>query len=227
MSDPAIGPAYADTRARITELVRDLPPARAEREAPACPGWRVTDVLAHVVGVCDDIVAGRLDGVATDPWTDAQVSARRDRTTTELVAEWDETAPQVEAIAGDFGPAGQQLLADVSTHEHDLRGALGEAGARDSAAWRIGVEFMTTNFGAALVGNGFPALEVRTADRTWSFGDGDRNTLELPEFELGRAVSGRRSPAQIRAYEWSADPTPYLGAFTWGPFTTRADDLVE
>ena len=36
--------------------------------------WTVKDVVAHLCGACEDILAGRLEGVATDPWTEAQVA---------------------------------------------------------------------------------------------------------------------------------------------------------
>jgi hypothetical protein len=52
-------------------------------------------------------------------------------------------------------------------------------------------------------------------------------TLTVDPFELGRALSGRRSVDQIRAFDWSADPGPHLAAFTWGPFTVRETPLVE
>jgi hypothetical protein len=52
-------------------------------------------------------------------------------------------------------------------------------------------------------------------------------SLQATPFELMRALSGRRSVEQIRAYDWSVDPAPYLPAFAFGPFTTRTDPLDE
>ena len=68
----------AELRVRVIELVRDVDPAVLDRPAAATPGWRVRDVLAHMVGVSDDVVNGRLDGIASDEWTGAQVERRRD-----------------------------------------------------------------------------------------------------------------------------------------------------
>ena len=53
--------AAGSTRARA----RRDPRAAARAIAPATPEWRVHDVLAHLVGVPADILAGRLDGVAS------------------------------------------------------------------------------------------------------------------------------------------------------------------
>jgi hypothetical protein len=101
---------------------------------PTCPDCSVADVVAHLTGICADVLAGNTDGVATDPWTAAQVSARRGRAIDELVAEWSDTAPQVEALSETFPPElGPQWIADLTTHEHDIRTAIRQPGARDSA----------------------------------------------------------------------------------------------
>jgi hypothetical protein len=46
-------------------------------------------------------------------------------------------------------------------------------------------------------------------------------------YELFRALTGRRSAAQIRSWDWQVDPADYLPLFGLGPFTVRHDDLVE
>ena len=83
----SIGALYADGRGRISDLVSGLG-EEAAAPVPACPQWSVHDVVAHLTGVCADILAGNIAGVATDPWTDAQVCARRDRSVEEVLAEW-------------------------------------------------------------------------------------------------------------------------------------------
>src|SRR5215831_272712 len=127
--------AYKALRGRVREVVEAADPAALDTVVPATPEWRARDVLAHLVGVTDDVVNGRLDGIASDPWTQAQVDARRDRPAAELLAEWDETAPQFESMlaAAPAEIAGQALF-DAATHEHDLRNALGTPGARESDA---------------------------------------------------------------------------------------------
>ena len=137
-----IGAVYEEGRQRIVEVVSGLDQDRARAPVPTCPDWTVADVLAHLTGVCADVLAGRLDGVATDPWTEAQVSARRGRPVDELVAEWDDVAPQVEAIAEQFPErTGEQWVTDLTTHEHDIRTAVGTPGARDAAGVAIGLDF--------------------------------------------------------------------------------------
>ena len=95
---------------------------------------------------------------------------------------------------------------------------------------------------------------MRAGDRTWVVGTGDQPTgdiggashaalmstedipepsvtpagrLDVEEFELFRALTGPRSSARIRSFDWSVDAEPYLPLFGLGPFTIRSTDLVE
>src|SRR5207245_3870521 len=99
-----IAAAYADGRARISELVADLDEKEATTVVPGCPDWTVKDVVAHVTGICSDILAGNIGGVTTDPWTAAQVDARRPLPVSQIVAEWSELGPQIEAMVPSFPP---------------------------------------------------------------------------------------------------------------------------
>ena len=48
-----------------------------------------------------------------------------------------------------------------------------------------------------------------------------------PLFGLFRSFGGRRTLAQVRALDWSADPTPYLDAFFGGILKPPAEPLDE
>jgi uncharacterized protein (TIGR03083 family) len=220
-----VGAAYAEGRRRITELVQDLDDDAAGAAVTCCPTWSVHDVVAHLTGVCADVLSGRIEGIATEPWTGAQVTARRDVPLKDVLTEWNEVAPAVEAMAGAFGRAGFQWVGDQAIHEHDVRGALDRPGARDSETIDVGLRFMVPGFLQAVAARGLPVLELRAGDRTWTSGDeGDApaERLALEPFEALRAICGRRSPDQLRALPWRGDPEPYLPAFTWGPFQPPA-----
>ena len=147
------------------------------------------------------------------------------------------------------------LVDGLTEHEHDVRGALGRPGARDSKGIEIGLEFLIA---VGLDAGGLPPLEVRAGDRTWTVGTGGpavpgdpeeavgeatqaaligaeppteraapAGTIEAEPFELFRALTGRRSLDQIRELGWRVDPEPYLAAFRWGPFTVSPVDVVE
>jgi uncharacterized protein (TIGR03083 family) len=222
-----VGAAYAEGRRRLTDLVADLDHAAAT-PVPACPAWSVHDVIAHLTGVCTDVLAGRIDGVGTDSWTDAQVAVRRDVPLQDVLAEWNEVAPAVEAMSGAFGRAGYQWVGDQAVHEHDVRGALGRPGARDSDTIDLGLRFMVPGFLDAVAALGLPPLEVQVGDRTWRSGEGEAAVrLDLERFEALRSLCGRRSTDQLRALPWAGDAEPYLEAFAWGPFTPPATAVLE
>jgi uncharacterized protein (TIGR03083 family) len=237
----AVSAVYAEGRHRIGDLLLSLPASDAERRVPTCPGWTVRDVVAHVVGVCADILAGNLVGVATDPWTAAQVRARRGRSLAELVEEWSDAAPRVEAFADHFpGHAGPQWVADLTTHEHDIRTAVDQQGARRCHGVELGLEFLVSGgLHSAISERGLPPLGIQADQRQWIIGNAERPTGEArvnpaadvgliaPSFELFRALTGRRSTAQIRRLEWRVDAERYLPAFQFGPFTTSSLDIVE
>ena len=219
--------AYRATRDRITSLLRGVDPAVADRRVPACPRWTVREVAAHLAGVCDDMLEGRLDGVATDGWTAAQVEARADRSLDEILDEWAEVGPRVEERFGEGG-VHPQMLFDEVTHEHDVRGALDQPGARDDAAVTIALSFVGRAFPGALRGAGAPPLAFRFGDEELvlagdEHGQPVQATLTATAFDLVRSCSGRRTLDQIAALDWGgADPAPWLPAFTWGPFTVPA-----
>jgi hypothetical protein len=263
-----LGALYEQTRQRVIGLIRDE--ASRVRDAasapvPACAGWRVRDVVAHLSGLATDIEAGNLDGVATEAWTAAQVDARRDLEVGDVLRESDEVGPKLASFLDDFpGRYGAQVVADVTVHEHDIRGALRRPGARDSAAVAHSVEFLLETFVApaaqalavpalviqagdlqVLVGGsgrepGDPTKAAQEALATWSWppvrerqseakpASGAVARLEAPLFELLRALTGRRSLAQVHRLGWSVAPEPWGQLFgnLW-PFTVQPEDLVE
>lgn len=224
-----VGSAYAGVRERVRLLVKEADDERRGRLVPACPEWRVHDVVAHLAGV-DDVAGGRLDGAGTDPWTEAQVATRRDRLTADLLDEWDDVAPGIEAMIDSFGRPGRQLVMDAVSHEHDLRGALDSRGARDSDAVTIGLDWLLRSMTAAAARAGHPPLVLRTTDgREWASGAGTEPvaTVAATSFELLRACSGRRTAEEIRALEWQGEVDRVLASFSFGPFTPCASPLGE
>jgi uncharacterized protein (TIGR03083 family) len=216
--------AYKAIRERVTGLVRDAAPAMLDAPSPATPGWSVRDVLAHLVGVTNDIVNGRMEGIATDAWTQAQVDPRHDTSVDALLAEWGEFGPQFEAMlaAAPAEISGQALL-DGASHEQDLRHALGAPGARDSDAVAIGWTWMA---GLRTRGN-LPAICFITENDTATFGAGEPIvTVEASCFELMRASTGRRTAHEIELYGWQPEARPAI-LITAPFFTMRTSSLGE
>src|SRR3954453_15894833 len=110
----ALGTVYEETRQRVINLVRETSVLHffpVPVPVPACSGWRVRDVIAHLSGLATDIASGTLDGAATDAWTAAQVDARRDLSLDDLLAESDDVGPRLAALLDDFpGRYGAQIV---------------------------------------------------------------------------------------------------------------------
>jgi uncharacterized protein (TIGR03083 family) len=206
--------AYPRVRARILALVQGADP---DTRVPACPSWTVRDVVAHLTGVTADVLAGRVDGAATDPWTAAQVGARRHRTLDDIVAEWESNAPAFDPLIPSFGLIGGQLLFDAWSHEQDLRGALGEPGDRDTSELASAFEFLFSVWK--------PPVTILAGDLRHDPGREPAAVLRTSEFELLRLASGRRSEAQVAALDWEPEPRPDLVRFDF--FGFRDSDLVE
>ena len=216
--------AYRELRGRVSEMIRSIDMSTLTRPAPATPGWRVQDVVAHLVGVSDDVVNGRLEGIASDPWTQAQVDKRSGVAMPDLLAEWDENGPAFEALLAAAPPeiAGQALF-DAVTHEHDLRHAIGAPGARESEAIAVGWEWIVE----ARTREGAHALcFVIDGNEQVSGAGAVVARVEAPRFELFRAVSGRRSAEEIEQYKWDRDPDPKL-LLAAEIFSLRDDPLGE
>jgi len=214
----------AELRVRVIELVRDVDPAVLDRPAAATPGWRVRDVLAHMVGVSDDVVNGRLDGIASDEWTGAQVERRRNISIAELLGDWEHYGPEFEKLlAGAPEEIAGQALFDAATHEHDVRQAIGRPGARDSDAMDLSWQWLVSTRTRA----GASAIRFVTEHRDDIAGAGEPQvTVHAPRFELLRATTGRRSAEEIAGYEW--EPAPDVTLLIAAPFfTMRSDSLHE
>jgi len=222
--------AYRELRLRVTQLLRDRPDPVVEQIAPATPEWRVRDVVAHLGGVCDDIAHGHLHGVATDPWTAAQVEKRRDWPFARVLDDWAENAAVVEPTMNDIGHPMGQMVFDAWTHEQDVRGALGEPGGRTGGAADIALQWLVATNQAMQPGGAAPrpgALRLILDGEETVLGDGDPvTTVRTSQFEFLRAFTGRRSRAQVRAFDTDGvalDDLIFFGDF----FSPAARDIVE
>lgn len=215
--DPlALAHEYRLARLRITDIVEDLitnSPEAERNRIPSCPAWTVHDLLAHVTGIASEIVAGNPPGENSDAWVDALVEMRRGASLRQLVDEWNVSGPVFEALAANTKRLAVPLSYDTVVHEHDLRHAIKQPGARDSSgvvsAMHVGVWLMTND----LKRGGFGSVRFIAGGRTWDCGEGDiRLSLDLdaeghryPVWELLRLTGSRRSRAQLLDHNWDGD----------------------
>ena len=214
---PDLAGLYRDTRVRLTGLVAGLDGAALSSEVPACPGWAVKDVLAHLVAIPEDALAGRLTGVPDEDFTADQVARFADVPVPEMLDRWSAAAPRFEEIvqAFEIWPA----VIDVASHEQDIRGAVGRPGARRCAAIRALAPLLASWLSLPIT------VKVVTEYGEYLLGEGEPLTLSTTEFELFRWRMGRRSAAQLAAMDWSGDPAAVLDRLTiFGP---AASDVVE
>ncbi len=190
----------------MTALLQEADPEQLARQVPACPDWSVQDLLAHAVGVAVDGAAGRIEGAGSDPWTAAQVAARKDASRDELLGEW-QAAPIGDALMATDTMQAAQVVFDLTTHEHDLRGALQQPGARDSDGVDVGWGWATAIVAQLRDGYGAGAIRLSTEHGDDVLGTGEPTAAVRAErFELWRAMTGRRSPDQVRAWAWEGEP---------------------
>jgi uncharacterized protein (TIGR03083 family) len=225
---------YHQARLRIIDLAAGLPADAFLVDVPACPGWRVHDVIGHLFGIVEDSLAGRMKKVPPDETQTAeQVARNRSTPIDEMLERWTAGAAQFEQVIAAFDV--WQAAADVLSHEHDIRGALGLPGARDAEgvhemAARLlryrppvpyiveveDAEFRCGERESGEVGGGGES-GVAGAGRS-----GDELVLRSSYWEVLRWRLGRRSRAQLATMNWSRDPAPVLDhLFEFGP--ARAD----
>jgi hypothetical protein len=77
-------------------------------------------------------------------------------------------------------PVNSQFVFDSCTHEHDVRAAIGQAGARDSQSVRVAVGFIRNMLSQSALPEAQELLKANIAD-----------------FDFFRSMTGRRSVEQI------------------------------
>jgi uncharacterized protein (TIGR03083 family) len=217
---------YAGLREEIIDLALGLDDESLRTTVPQCPDWSVKDVVAHVVGIVDDFLAGNLEGIGSDQWTAAQVGPRRDASIDDICEEWRASAPGIDAVTTENPFVGVRLTADLVTHLHDIAAALGVTVDRDSAAVRLGLERYGPAFCERVAEAGLPVVAVDAGAQRWQSDDGEpAAVVSGSAFELLRTFSGRRSLEQVRSLDWTGDPEPYLGCIT--PYGLPVEPVLE
>jgi uncharacterized protein (TIGR03083 family) len=226
MSDVDVGRLYRENRERVAALARPVPQEQLLTACPACPGWTVHDVVAHLTGVATDAIAGKLGGIPSPEQTAAQVEARRGTPTTVVLREWERSASQFELVLSKAGPSLPPAAIDVAVHEHDIRGALDLSGAHHSDTIAIAVARALDRWVAMIRSRGLPPVAIVTPEGTPILGD---PTAEVrwtaTEYDVFRTTFGRRSADQFARAFTGGDPGPYLDALL--VFGVTPIDLVD
>ena len=203
---PELSAGYHETRRRVTALVRELDDADFERPVPACPAWDVHDLLSHMSGIPDALANGNYPSGDTQAWLDALVEERKDVPVEELLDRWAATDGKIDDLVDS---SGGQMLADVVSHEHDLRGAVERPGARGMPEVRAVVQIELELLG--IKDAGLPSLVVDSGEVQWaSHVSKPGCTLHVDPWEAIRLLQSRRTADEVRAAPATGDIEPYL-----------------
>lgn len=213
--------AYLSLVNRVGTIVEN--PELAETPVPGCPDWTVREVVAHLAGLAEDWIEGNLENYASDAWTQAQVLRFAGASIDEIVARWRRAADELVRLEDHplMGPPSRFAFGDAVVHEADVRGALGLDGVPTEAVAHS-LKGQIAMWRATLHRAHVPTLLLRTELRDWWLGtpeDAPRVEVEAPAYEVFRALAGRRSVDQIRAWNWSQDPEAYIAAGLPYPFS--------
>lgn len=205
---------YRSTHARVVEVLEG---GDWTTPVPACPGWRVHDLVGHLLGLAEAVAALELEGFGSHSWTAEQVGRAAAVPRDELAGRFREIADAVgERLADDSGqlplPIAFATVGDLTVHEHDLRAALDRPGARDSDAVEFSYRLQVRRLDKQLRRRHAPALRLAPTDAPPQVaGEGpEAGVVVAPRFELWRTMMGRRSRAQAAAFDWTPGPEEWI-----------------
>jgi len=221
--------AYRMVFERVRALATDPSAAtRLDRPVPSCPEWTARQVVAHLAGLSEDWVAGHLDDYGTKSWAGAQVERFTDQNIDTVLSAWERAMDAFGELTHSprGGTPGMWGFGDAVVHEADIRPVLAPDTRVPAEATALGLKAGVARWREHLKTAEVPALGI--ADHggriRWIGTDADPDAVQVitDDYDLFRAMFGRRSRAQIEAWEWSGNPSPYLDAglpfpFRWNP----------
>lgn len=204
---------YRRGRQRLTGVLGEVDDQAWRTPVPACPGWRVHDVIGHLVGIIEDVNAGVLSGPPTEEQTAVQVERHYGDRSPELLERWSELAEPFEQLITELGV--WEAAFDVISHEQDIRGALSRPGARDDELIVEGARRLIERLDVEAtisIELGHETVDISTKP-------GPAYRLRATHFEVFRFRLGRRSRDQVLALDWSPEPPEELidQLFIFGP----------
>lgn len=212
---------YTQSQEAILEFVTE---DNERLPVPACPGWELRDIVAHQTGALIDLITGSTRGFPSPAWAAGHVERFSARDLFEIRDLWrDAVKYESDEL---FHERGLNMLPDIVTHELDVRSTLHDDSARDEERVLLAFDVIIGWLDRSWREDGRPALRFATESRTRVAGDGEPlATLRGSTFELSQVVTGRRSDAQMRALDWSDDPSPWLEHLS--VLGRRDTDLLE
>ncbi|MFD6454884.1 maleylpyruvate isomerase family mycothiol-dependent enzyme [Nocardia sp. NPDC060220] len=186
--------AVADERTTLVELLRGLPASEWDT-ASLCQGWRIRDVVAHLVLATRVTVAALLVNLIrargnTDRLIHDTAVRHADRTpTAELLAELRAT---IDSRAIPIGTTPVDRLMDLLVHGQDIAVPLGIDRVMPPAPAQLALDRVWTMGAPFHAQNRLAGYSLRATDSSWTAGNGAPITGTAAELLM--MVTGRTSP---------------------------------
>ncbi|MFD6396174.1 maleylpyruvate isomerase family mycothiol-dependent enzyme [Nocardia sp. NPDC060249] len=186
--------AVADERATLVDLLRDLPES-AWDTASLCEGWRIRDVVAHLVLATRVTITALLVNLIrargnTDRLIHDTAVRHADRTSTAaLLAELRAT---IDSRVIPIGTTPIDRLMDLLVHGQDIAVPLGLVRVMPTAAAQLSLDRVWTMGAPFHAQRRLAGYSLRTTDSSWSVGNGTPITGTAAELLM--VVTGRTSP---------------------------------
>jgi len=218
MNQQQIVQGIKEERERLIEFLAGLPDGQWEHDT-LCEGWRVRDVVSHLVGNLADVLDQNFEGLGSPQHNQAHIDARASKKPQELLDEWRERGPKVDAIydafppeiwnydmGGVIGTVGEgvlRTLMDLWIHAQDIRIGLGyEPSAGTGLEGSIELVAMDLPGSFRHTGSNVGALELDLAgmERTIAVGDGGPTVrISGDPVAFALAATGRTTLAAAEA----------------------------
>jgi uncharacterized protein (TIGR03083 family) len=188
MSDTVWPMVFAEREAFV-DYVQTLEPADWEH-ASLCDGWRVKDVVAHMIAGAKATPITFVFGLITsgfnwDKWSAKAASREANGTPAELTA-------RLRSVVKSKTPPAGAMLGEMVVHGEDVRRALGASAVHyPEEHLRAVAEYYKTAGAPLRVKKRISGLKLQATDVEWSTGDGP--LVSGPLLSLLLAMTGRRA----------------------------------
>jgi uncharacterized protein (TIGR03083 family) len=212
---------YATERAALIRQLRSLTPDQAQTIVPACPDWTVKDVASHLSGLVAETLANVPPPRGSAEATTRQVTDRTNHTLAEVCDEWEHNGPAFAKYAASDTAFTNALLADLTVHAHDTSEALHLPIDEMSAGTIVAAERYLQLLQQRAAEQLDIALAVELTGVGLQVAPHGNNPLNLiaSPFAFLRSVTGRRTPEEVKALNWTGDPSELIATsfYQYGP----------